>query len=338
MQGGGLARSVGSWFSTAVDDDAFALPGPDPSVGVRPRTLSAWGHRYLGWNEPAIAPRGESVSNTEMWRRLAAAFGMDDPFFDFDGEALLRRAFFDHVDLDQLRADGFQRLQLPEPLHHHADRGAEPCVEIDPDDAASLGIVEGTDVRVFNDRGSLVLPARFTGRAAPPVRAPRRVRRARATGRRPRLQTRLADRPRPDRGAWLTPRRPERPGCGGSVDDTVQRTLPGCVEAQAHRRAQDRTVELIGRYRPRCRQVEGGPLETHRRARWHRRCDRRGRCTALQHEASRLSRAAIGANAATTSAGSSVSKKRSTSAWRMAPCDNSVVLIQSTMPPQYFVP
>ena len=32
----------------------------------------AWGHLYLALNRPAIAPRGESVSNTELFRRLAA--------------------------------------------------------------------------------------------------------------------------------------------------------------------------------------------------------------------------------------------------------------------------
>ena len=31
----------------------------------------AWGHLYLALNRPAIAPRGESVSNTELFRRLA---------------------------------------------------------------------------------------------------------------------------------------------------------------------------------------------------------------------------------------------------------------------------
>jgi anaerobic selenocysteine-containing dehydrogenase len=192
--------------------------------------VPAWGHLYLGWNEPAIAPRGESVPNTELWRRLAAAFDMHDPVFDLDDESLLRRAFFDHVDLDQLRTDGFQRLGLPDPLrpyetggfdapegkamlhnrglpsigvdalpdyspptidsgypfallspktytrflntsysHHHADRESAPCVEMDAGDAAALGIVEGADVRVRNERGELVLPARFTGRVRPGV-------------------------------------------------------------------------------------------------------------------------------------------------------------------------
>ena len=39
----------------------------------------AWGHLYLALNRPAIAPRGESVSNTELFRRLAAALGRTEP-------------------------------------------------------------------------------------------------------------------------------------------------------------------------------------------------------------------------------------------------------------------
>ena len=35
----------------------------------------AWGHLYLALNRPAIAPRGESVSNTELFRRLARGAG-----------------------------------------------------------------------------------------------------------------------------------------------------------------------------------------------------------------------------------------------------------------------
>ena len=41
--------------------------------------VPAWGHLYLGWNEPAIAPLGESVPNTELWRRLARAMGFTEP-------------------------------------------------------------------------------------------------------------------------------------------------------------------------------------------------------------------------------------------------------------------
>ena len=41
--------------------------------------VPSWGHLYLGWNEPAIAPLGEAVPNTELWRRLARAMGFTDP-------------------------------------------------------------------------------------------------------------------------------------------------------------------------------------------------------------------------------------------------------------------
>ena len=44
-----------------------------------------------------------------------------------------------------------------------------PHLEIHPDDAAARGIVSGDKVRVFNDRGALVLTARVSDRARPGV-------------------------------------------------------------------------------------------------------------------------------------------------------------------------
>ena len=85
--------------------------------------VPAWGHLWLGWNEPAIAPPGEAVPNTELWRRLAAVFGLDDPMFALDDLALIRLALRDGIDLDRLRADGFQRLPLPDPLLPYAAGG-----------------------------------------------------------------------------------------------------------------------------------------------------------------------------------------------------------------------
>jgi len=41
--------------------------------------MFSWGHLYLTLNEPAIAPRGEAVPNTELFRRLAHAMGFTDP-------------------------------------------------------------------------------------------------------------------------------------------------------------------------------------------------------------------------------------------------------------------
>jgi anaerobic selenocysteine-containing dehydrogenase len=75
---------------------------------------------YLGWNEPAIEPLGESVPNTELWRRLAGALGFTDPEFFHDDESLLRSALAD-VDIDTMRSDGFVRLDLPEEVLPYAE-------------------------------------------------------------------------------------------------------------------------------------------------------------------------------------------------------------------------
>ena len=71
--------------------------------------VPAWGHLNLGWNGKAIEPLGESVANTEMFRRLARAFGIDDPLFDKTDEELIDLALRG-VDADRLRADGWVRL------------------------------------------------------------------------------------------------------------------------------------------------------------------------------------------------------------------------------------
>ena len=191
--------------------------------------VPAWGHLYLGWNEKAIEPLGESVPNTELWRRLAFAMGFSEPELFEDDESLIASALHD-VNLDQLRTTGFVRLSLPEDLlpyaqggfatasgkaalinhslpavgmpalptyevgdemqgginsqdmyplslmspkthvrflnssyshlAHHCDAEGEMSCELDLSDAASRGIADGDQVRVFNGRGSLDVVAR----------------------------------------------------------------------------------------------------------------------------------------------------------------------------------
>ena len=50
--------------------------------------LFSWGHHYLTWNEPAIAPLGEAKPNTETFRLLAARLGFGDPCFSETDEQL----------------------------------------------------------------------------------------------------------------------------------------------------------------------------------------------------------------------------------------------------------
>jgi anaerobic selenocysteine-containing dehydrogenase len=84
--------------------------------------VPSWGHLYLGWNEPAIRPRGEAVPNTELWRRLAAAFGMEGEEFHQTDEELVASALVG-VDVATLRRTGFVRLDLPGELTPYADGG-----------------------------------------------------------------------------------------------------------------------------------------------------------------------------------------------------------------------
>ena len=202
--------------------------------------VAAWGHLWMGWNEAAIAPVGESCSNTELFRRIAAAMGLEEPSLYADDETLLADAIGAGVDVDELARVGWVRvpypddgrawgdgvfptasgkvelvsealvrmgqpalptfvapregphgdpellarypLQLLTPKQHarflnsgyshlpkHGPAEGGPFVELDPTDAAARGIAEGELARVWNDRASLEVPAKISGRLRPGV-------------------------------------------------------------------------------------------------------------------------------------------------------------------------
>lgn len=72
--------------------------------------MPAWGHLWIGWNEPATEPRGEAVANTELFRRLASALGFTEPEFQLSDREQLDLAIGDHVDREALERDGFVRV------------------------------------------------------------------------------------------------------------------------------------------------------------------------------------------------------------------------------------
>lgn len=82
--------------------------------------VPSWGHTYLTLNRPAIAPLGEALPNTEIFRRLAARMGFDEPCFRDSDEELLRTALSDvhgplaDVTLEQLECEGWVAASLPE--------------------------------------------------------------------------------------------------------------------------------------------------------------------------------------------------------------------------------
>jgi anaerobic selenocysteine-containing dehydrogenase len=75
--------------------------------------VTSWGHLWLGWNEAAIEPQGEAVSNSELHRRLAAAMGFTESAL-FDDDLSVIAAAMPGVDLGELRATGFARVPYPQ--------------------------------------------------------------------------------------------------------------------------------------------------------------------------------------------------------------------------------
>jgi anaerobic selenocysteine-containing dehydrogenase len=75
---------------------------------------AAYGHTDVVLNRPAIAPVGESRTNSQVFRELAARMGFSDPCFAETDEAMCRRAFGDKVPFDVLLEQGFARLPVPD--------------------------------------------------------------------------------------------------------------------------------------------------------------------------------------------------------------------------------
>ena len=82
--------------------------------------VPAWGHLYLGWNHKAIEPLGESVPNTELWRRLSRAMGFTEPELFATDEELLATCLRG-IDVNELKERGWIRLPIPEDLRPFAE-------------------------------------------------------------------------------------------------------------------------------------------------------------------------------------------------------------------------
>lgn len=110
--------------------DHFATDTADYADYVLPATtqLEHWdmhrsyGHTYLALNQPAIAPVGQSLPNSEIFRRLAAAMGYTHACFS-EGDAQILRALveaqtharFAGITWQRLLEAGFARMNLPQP-------------------------------------------------------------------------------------------------------------------------------------------------------------------------------------------------------------------------------
>ncbi|MDN5857957.1 MAG: molybdopterin-dependent oxidoreductase [Pseudonocardia sp.] len=81
--------------------------------------MFSWGHFYVTLNTPAVAPLGEAVSNTELFRRLSKAMGFTDEVLFRSDEELLAASYdwsapaMEGITLESLRETGWARLNLP---------------------------------------------------------------------------------------------------------------------------------------------------------------------------------------------------------------------------------
>jgi anaerobic selenocysteine-containing dehydrogenase len=189
---------------------------------------AAYGHHWLQRAEAVIPPLGESLPNTEIFRRLAMRFGFNDPCFAASDEALMD----DAVDLGgvrpstisteratqmrgkddkplvlfenvfpatpsgriELRSDTLAKrwgetarmptwrerasdypLMLISPASDKRisstlgfDKDA-PRLMMHPQDAAARSLKDGAAVKVWNERGDVVLPLEITDAVAPGV-------------------------------------------------------------------------------------------------------------------------------------------------------------------------
>jgi len=90
---------------------------------------TAYGHLYVMANSPAIAPLGESLANSEVFRRLAARMGFAEDCFKDSDEDICRQALESSkpamrgIEWDSLKARGWQRLAVPERFAPFAQGG-----------------------------------------------------------------------------------------------------------------------------------------------------------------------------------------------------------------------
>jgi anaerobic selenocysteine-containing dehydrogenase len=82
----------------------------------------SYGHLYMLANNPAIAPVGEALPNSEVFRRLAARLGFAEPCFRDSDEDLCRTAL-NGVSWEGLKRDGWRKLDVPERFAPFAQGG-----------------------------------------------------------------------------------------------------------------------------------------------------------------------------------------------------------------------
>lgn len=98
---------------------------------------SSYGHLYLSWNAPAVAPPGECLPATETFRRIAGRLGLTEPsLYDTDEQLAVQALSSDApalagITLDRLKAEGHARLSVPSPFLPFSDGFPTPSGKLE---------------------------------------------------------------------------------------------------------------------------------------------------------------------------------------------------------------
>jgi anaerobic selenocysteine-containing dehydrogenase len=93
--------------------------------------VKSYGHYYLVYNEPAIAPLAESKPNWEVFKLLAEGMGFQEECFKDNDEDIIRQALgsgdpsLDGITLERLKREGWVRANIPEVFAPFAEGGFE---------------------------------------------------------------------------------------------------------------------------------------------------------------------------------------------------------------------
>lgn len=99
--------------------------------------LIAYGHLYIAWNEAAVAPSGECLPTTEIFRRLARAMRLEAPELYDDDETIARQLLasghpsLTGITFEALQARGWMRLSVPDPFVPFADAFPTPSGKLE---------------------------------------------------------------------------------------------------------------------------------------------------------------------------------------------------------------
>ncbi|MBS3965700.1 MAG: molybdopterin-dependent oxidoreductase [Truepera sp.] len=126
----GLAREdlftvVLEHFQTDTADYADLLL-PATTFLEHPDLYTAYGHYYLQWAEPVVAPLAEARPNSWVFRELSQRLGLTHQGLYWDAEQVARELLnTEHPNLagvtfERLKQEGFIKLALPQPFRPYA--------------------------------------------------------------------------------------------------------------------------------------------------------------------------------------------------------------------------